>query len=127
MPNGSGRRKDNNSLEKEFVDFKIEIKSFIASLQEWQNQTKQYRIDLCSKIDKIDMQLSNHITDITASFNSLDKSTNSMVVNLNEKIGQLPCRERSAWYQSMNKQVKWLWMVSGGAIAAIVVEWIKKK
>ena len=88
---------DLQELKVSFINFKIEIKEFVAGLKEWQSQTTEYRKHLCDKIDKI-----------------------------NTKFVELPCRERSGIYQSLTTQVKVIWGFITLMIAAIVGSWVKK-
>lgn len=40
-------------MDKELVDLKIEIAAFTAQVKEWMDTTKDYRVGLCGKIDRI--------------------------------------------------------------------------
>ena len=75
-------------IEKEFMEFKTNMLEYISGLKVWQDQTTEYRKLLCGKID--------HILD---------------------KLANLPCRERGGWYQSMGKQIGFMWV----ALTAMVI------
>ena len=96
------RRKENLNLMIEFASFK-------ATMDEFMKTTTEYRKQLCIKIDKIDTALSNHITEVT------------------EKINLLPCREQVGIYNSINKQIKYLWAIITGIMLAIINSWIRQK
>lgn len=72
----------------------------LARLEErvtnWMETTNEYRKNLCCKIDRI-----------------MDTLTN------------LPCKERKGWYESMNKQVGWVWKAVGALAIALVVGFFK--
>ena len=74
----------------------------IAVLQErvdnWMKTTHDYREQLCEKIDRI------------------DKKMNSIF----ERLGQLPCDKRIAWYESIAGQVRVLWIFITAIIMVIV-------
>ena len=106
---GPERRQGYIQMDKDFQDFKLEVKEYIAGLKQWQIQTIEYIKLLCEKIDKIDITLSNHITDIT------------------KKIYELPCKERSALFTSFGKQIRWLWTITGGLMLGIIADWIRKR
>ena len=89
-------------------NLKIDLVTFTTKVTEWMNTTQDYRKQLCIKIDKIDTALTNHITEVT------------------EKINQLPCRERAGIYNSIQRQIGWLWIMGSGAILAIIGALIKK-
>ena len=104
-------------------ELKTELAVFVSKVSEWMSSTKDYREQLCKKIDRIDIQLSNHITEITAAFVSLDKTTNSMISTVNEKILKLPCEARKSWLW----QIKILWAFVVAMILGIFYDWVRKK
>jgi len=106
---GPERRQGYINMDKDFQDFKLEIKEYIAGLKEWQKTTQEYRKLLCDKIDKIDTALSNHITDIT------------------KKIYELPCKERSVLFISLSKQIRWIWGLLAGSILLIIGDWVRRR
>ena len=78
-------------LWQEFRDFKEKIIRFTAGLEAWQEMTTDYRKALCEKIENILLRMDN-----------------------------LPCKERAAWYQSMGRQIGFMWVVLGIILSAIV-------
>lgn len=57
----------------------------------WMESTTEYRKELCRKID-----------------------------NILQRLSDLPCKERKAWYESMEKQVTYMWIVITVIILPIV-------
>ena len=75
--------------------------------ERWDNfmeMTKQYREELCAKIDK----LSAETVILKESIFTLDK-----------KIIKLPCETRKGWYQSISRQLAFLWLILGVYIVAL--------
>ncbi len=79
-------------MHDETSDIKVELASFTATVKEWMATTNEYRKNLCGKIDKI-----------------------------TDKVNDLPCKTRSAWYSSMNRQVMFMW-VGIGLLFGVVIE-----
>ena len=86
------------SVNKELQELKILVASHQATVNEWMKTTIEYRKNLYDKIDKI-----------------------------NNALGNLPCKERYGWYSSINKQIKFIWGVTGAIGIAIVLDWLKEK
>ena len=101
-------------------DLKTELAVFVTKVSEWMETTKSYREQLCEKIDKIDTQLSNHITEVTDKISTLN-------LDINTKLNLLPCRERVVWYQSIEKRIKWLWIMLAGLFGGVLLDYFKKK
>ena len=80
----------------------------IAVLEErvknWMDTTVDYRHTLCSKIDLIQ---------------SLFDTVNKKLDNL---ISELPCKERKAWYTSMEAQVRALWVLMVTVIIGLLIK-----
>ena len=74
--------------EKDFNKLTTDVAVFTATVTEWMKTTSDYRLQLCAKIDKI-----------------------------TDKLYILPCSERKGWYQSMGRQVKFMW----GFITGIII------
>ena len=86
------------SVNKELQELRISVVSHQSKVDEWMTTTTEYRKTLCEKIDKI-----------------------------NDVLIKLPCKERSGWYSSINRQIKFLWGITGAVIIAIIAEWINGK
>lgn len=71
----------------------------------WMSTTSDYRKQLCEKI----AELKNGQDKI---FCILDK---------------LPCDKRSGYYQSISRQMKFIWGVVAGIVLAIIKEWAQNK
>lgn len=71
---------------------------FTEKVSNWMDTTTEYRKQLCHKVDAI-----------------------------NDKLALLPCAERKGWYQSMSRQIKFLWMITGAAVVGVIIEWAKKR
>jgi len=85
-------------LDDKFNELKNDVSAFTAKVTEGMETTTEYRKSLCFKIEEVKTTISN-----------------------------LPCKERFFWYQSANKQIKWLWTITGGMILAILKDWIEKR
>ena len=74
----------------------------IAVLEErvsnWMETTTSYRRDLCAKLDKVGIKLDDLVS----------------------VIGKLPCEPRKAWYQSMGRQVGFMWVVLGLVLVSVL-------
>jgi hypothetical protein len=72
----------------------------IAVLEErvtnWMESTTQYRKDLCAKIDHIATKMDN-----------------------------LPCDKRIGWWQSMNKQMNFIWGILFVVVTALITMGVK--
>jgi hypothetical protein len=68
-----------------------EVAEHRGKVDEFIINTVNYRKDLCGKMDKLFNLFSN-----------------------------LPCKERSGWYKSMDRQVGFMWVVLGGLLLAIL-------
>ena len=53
---GNERRKETR-VDRELQDLKIDIASFTAKVNEWMVTTKDYRIELCKKVDSLDKKM----------------------------------------------------------------------
>ena len=93
------RRKNGNS-----IDFKI----FAA-------ETNIHLKAQCEKLDEI----KTDITEIKNSVISLDKTTTLMINTVNERVTKLPCDTRKSWYQSMSRQIAFMWIILGVYILAL--------
>ena len=69
-------------MDEKVQELQIELASFTATVKAWMETTQAYRLSLCDKINTIQ-----------------------------DKLSELPCRERRGWYQGMNKQVTFMWAV----------------
>ena len=106
---GPERRQGYVKMDEDINTLKTEIAVLAEKVNQWMDSTTGYRKTLCEKIEKIDNQLSTHVTTTI------------------EKLNVLPCRERQAWYLSLSKQVRWLWALVSGAILLIVGDWVRKR
>ena len=71
---------------------------FIAKVSEWMLSTTEYRKSLCTKIDTI-----------------------------NDKISELPCKERKGFYTSVSNQMRIMWGFISAIVLAVIVEWVKTR
>ena len=85
-------------------DIERDLVGFTAKVTEWMNSTTEYRKSLCSKIDDINKKL--------------DETS--------KKFADLPCRERSGWHTSVNRQLNFIWLAVGGVILKLVADWVQK-
>lgn len=69
-------------VDEKLQDLQLEVASFTATVKAWMSSTDEYRKHLCDKIDVI-----------------------------KNSFAELPCKERKAWYQGMNRQVAFMWVV----------------
>ena len=70
----------------------------------------------CDKMDDI----KSDIKGVNDTLSYLDKTltgTNTLVA---EKFAQLPCGERKGWYQSMGRQVNFMWLVLALMLTGVV-------
>jgi len=80
------------SIAKDMEEIKIAMASLTAKVGEFMNTTTDFRKTLTADVKEIS----------------------------NKVIG-LPCRERKGWYNSMSKQVSWLWKVCGAIALALAI------
>ena len=85
-------------LVKEFQGFKQSILEYIAGLKQWQENTTEYRKQLCAKVD-----------------------------NIIEKLSLLPCEKQKGKLEAIKSQMAVMWFILGGVALAVFVEWIKKR
>ena len=90
MSNWDGIERRKN-MSTEIQDLKVEIAGFTSKVGSWMETTTEYRKSLCDKINII-----------------------------NEKIADLPCKERKAWYQSTGRQVGFMWLVLAILLVAVL-------
>ena len=54
------RRQERVDLAEKFNDLKIEVAVLSSKIEEWMSQTKEYRGNLCLKLDKVSTVLENN-------------------------------------------------------------------
>ena len=85
-----------DSMEKDdresMEKIKIDFASFTGEVRQWMSTTTEYRQSLCKKVDTI-----------------------------NDYLSKLPCSERKGWYQSMSRQMVFMW----GALSTLALVWLK--
>ena len=86
------------SVNKELAELKNDFVALKTEVTGWMSTTTEYRKNLCAKVDII-----------------------------TERVSQLPCKERRTIYDSVKKQMAFLWCVTGAIVLAIIAEWVKKK
>lgn len=87
-----GEIKENtSSIVVKFDEFKDEVIKFMAGLEQWQEQTTEYRKSLCIKVD-----------------------------NIKDKVSELPCKEAETKYSGLNRQVKFMWGAFAVTILVLV-------
>ena len=94
---GEERRKTIMIDGQRLQELREDFISFKATITEWTNNTTEYRKNQCYKIDKIIATL-----------------------------GLLPCKERVGWYQSINNQIKFIWVIVTGVVIALLKELFHK-
>lgn len=82
-----------------------EIPLLRQKIDNWMDTTKEYRSQLHGKIDEIKNDCLRHI---------------SCMDEVEKKINELPCKERSHWYKSMSRQVYFMWLVLSIVLVAVV-------
>ena len=85
------------NVDEKIQALQIELASSTASVKSWMETTTEYRQSLCGKIDEIRIAMSN-----------------------------LPCKERKAWYQAMNRQVGFMWAVIAIFIGLVVKDMLDR-
>lgn len=98
MPPTDERRQSNDQMHTDLAVLRERIDLWIRG-------TETYRASLCTKIDTITKELED----------------------LKIKIVALPCKEGKSRWDSIDRQMKWLWTVTGGMVLGILVEYYKKK
>jgi hypothetical protein len=84
-----------NDMERE-----IELRVFMK-------ETIIYRKSLCGKVDDLKNNQSLFIARVEAALKAIDERHEKMVL----VVTSLPCRERKSWYNSMSKQMGFMWTV----------------
>jgi hypothetical protein len=91
MYQGEERRKDYPDIKERLTIIETNWANYSKSFDEWKKESKEWRIRFCEKIDKII-----------------------------DKLDKLPCDERKGFYQSINRQVTFMWVILGSYILALV-------
>ena len=84
-------------MENDLKDLEIKIGVLTERVTRFMEVTTEYRKSLCGKIDDI-----------------------------NKKMSDLPCKERKGVFDSINRQIMFMWIILGGAIAKIITDWAGK-
>ena len=76
----------------------VQIEVLTERVENWMATTTEYRKSLCAKLDHI-----------------------------NERMNNLPCKERIENTKSVHMQLKALWVLVSAAFLGVLSEWIKLK
>src|SRR3990167_2751426 len=117
--NGPERRANSMNGKEIVNEIKIDIATLETRFEErWKShdsQADERQKATCNKMDDIRTDIST----LNANFVSLDKTTVLMINTLNERITKLPCESRKSWYQSMSRQVAFMWVIIGVYIVVL--------
>ena len=123
--NGPERRANSINGKEIVNEIKIDIATLETRFEErWKShdsQADERQKATCNKMDDIRTDIST----LNANFVSLDKTTVLMINTLNERITKLPCETRSNWYQSISKQIAFMWVVVSGMCLTLFLIVIK--
>lgn len=85
-------------MEERRRDTDVQIEVLTERVENWMNTTTEYRLSLCSKLDKIQQQLHD-----------------------------LPCPARIEQTNGIKTQLKALWVLVSATLVGIIGEWLKLK
>lgn len=85
------------SVTEQLEEVRTKLAVLTEKVEQWMDTTNSYRKALCDKLDVV-----------------------------NEKLNDLPCKERRVLSNNIEMQIKALWGFVVMIITAIVYEWIRK-
>jgi hypothetical protein len=79
---------------------------------------------MASDLNKLSQEVAEHrgrVEEFIANTTSYRKDLCAKLENIRSTLAELPCKERKAWYDSMGKQLNFMWLVMSIILAVLVV------